>query len=147
MSVHPTFVQRSPPAHGEKVGWLALAFGLVGGPAGWFMQVCAGYMLANGPCFPHEARRITPPQVFDWTWPALIALLILGVLVAAAAFGVALGTWRRSLPAGTYQDLPQKDVAGRTRFLALWGMVFGASFAVATLVNAVAYIVLPRCAG
>jgi hypothetical protein len=37
--------------------------------------------------------------------------------------------------------------AGRTRFLALWGMVLGAGFAVAAAITAVAFIAVPRCAG
>ena len=37
--------------------------------------------------------------------------------------------------------------AGRTRFLALWGMVLGVGFALAAAITAVAFIVLPRCAG
>jgi hypothetical protein len=148
MSVHPTFIQRSAPSHGERIGWLALVFALVGGPGAWFMQICAGYMLANGPCFPHDSRRIAPPHAFDWTWPALIALLILGVLIALAAFAVAFGAWRRTPPDNPASEEPVRiDVIGRTRFLALWGMIYGASFAVATLVNAVAYILLPRCGG
>jgi len=147
MNVHPTFLQRSAPSPNEQVRWLALAFGLIGGPGAWFMQVCAGYMLANGPCFPHESRRITPPQAFDWTWPALIALLILGVLIALAAFAVARANWRRTQQPGTSGYDVLNIPSGRTRFLALWGMIYGASFAVATLVNAVAYIVLPRCGG
>ncbi len=147
MSVHPTFLHRSAPPHEEQVRWLGIAFGLVGGPGAWFMQVCAGYMLANGPCFPHESRRIAPPQGFDWTWPALIALLILGVLIATAAFAVSRANWRRTqLGAATPHDVLNIR-AGRTRFLALWGMIYGASFAVATLVNAIAYILLPRCGG
>ncbi|HXR93975.1 MAG TPA: hypothetical protein VN750_27220 [Steroidobacteraceae bacterium] len=148
MSVHPTFLHRSAPSNGERIGWLALAFALIGGPGAWFMQICAGYMLANGPCFPHESRRIVPPHAFGWTWPALIALLILGVLIAMAAFAVAYGAWRRTPPSTSAPEDPATiEVIGRTRFLALWGMIYGASFAVATLVNAVAYILLPRCGG
>jgi hypothetical protein len=39
------------------------------------------------------------------------------------------------------------DETGRTRFLALWGTVFGAAFAIAAAFTAVAFFILPRCAG
>jgi hypothetical protein len=36
---------------------------------------------------------------------------------------------------------------GRTRFLALWGVMLGGGFALASVVTGVAFAVLPRCAG
>ncbi len=146
MSSPPTFfTHRSPQPRGGP-GWLAGTFGLIGGPAAWYLQLCAGYALASGPCFPHDQRRVAPLEGFGWTWPALVAVLVAGVLIALAACRVSWGVLRRTQRevAGHH---PVEVDAGRTCFLALWGMVFGAGFAVATLVTAVAYIVLPRCAG
>jgi hypothetical protein len=37
--------------------------------------------------------------------------------------------------------------AGRTRFLALWGIVLAAGFSGATAVTTVAFVLLPRCSG
>ena len=142
---HSAFAARLPQPQGPAT-WLASTFGLLGGPAAWYLQLCAGYMLASGPCFPHDTRRPLPLEGFDWTWPALVAFLVFGVLVALAA---CLVSWR--LLSRTQHTSPERHPleAGlrRTQFLALWGMVYGAGFAVATLVTAVAYIVLPRCAG
>ena len=146
MSVpHSGLVARLPPP-GHRDTWLASVFGLLGGPAAWYMQLCAGYALASGPCFPHDVRRPTPLDGFGWTWPALIAILIFGVLVALAA---CLVSWR--LLSRTQHKSSEKHALEpgirRTHFLALWGVAYGAGFAAATLVTAVAYIVLPRCAG
>jgi hypothetical protein len=145
MSVPPSArIARLPQREGRAT-WLGSAFGLLGGPAAWYMQLCAGYVLASGPCFPHDIRRPTPLDGFAWTWPALVAILIFGVLVALAACLVSRGLLSR-----TQQPTPGHPLEAevrRTHFLALWGVVYGAGFAVATLVTAVAYIVLPRCAG
>jgi hypothetical protein len=149
MSVpHSALTAQMPPRHSTSYSaWIAGAFGLVGGPAAWYLQLCAGYVLASGPCFPHDTRRPTPLDGFAWTWPALIAILIFGVLVALAAFWVSWRTLNR-VQHGPSEKHPVLEAnIGRTRFLALWGMVYGAGFALATLVTAVAYIVLPRCAG
>ncbi len=37
--------------------------------------------------------------------------------------------------------------SGRMRFLALWGVLLGASFALATAITGAIFIALPRCAG
>lgn len=146
MSVPHSALIAPLPQRERRAARLASAFGLLGGPAAWYMQLCAGYVLASGPCFPHDVRRPTPLDGFAWTWPALVAILIFGVLVALAACLVSRSLLRRTQHL-TPERHPLEAEARRTQFLAFWGVVYGAGFAVATLVTAVAYIVLPRCAG
>lgn len=146
MSVPHSGLVARVPSRAQRGTWLASVFGLLGGPAAWYLQLCAGYVLASGPCFPHAIRRPTPLDGFAWTWPALVAILIFGVLVALAA---CLTSWRllRRTQHGSPERQALEPGVRRTHFLALWGVVYGAGFAVATLITAVAYIVLPRCAG
>ena len=78
----------------------------------------------------------------------MVALLIAGVLVALVA---CLVSWRayartRDEAGGDHRHLIEVG-AGRTRFLALWGMLLGAGFAVATSLTAVAFLLVPRCDG
>lgn len=127
---------------------LELAFAVAGGPAAWFLQFNAGYALASWPCFPDDHRMQLPMDGYAWSFPAMVAVMIAGVVIALAALWVswrvlqrtheeASGDHRQLLAAGT----------GRTRFLALWGIVLGSGFAVASLVTGVAFVFLPRCAG
>ena len=44
-------------------------------------------------------------------------------------------------------DVVMEVGSGRTRFLALWGIFLGAGAAVTIVLTAVAFWVLPRCAG
>jgi hypothetical protein len=115
-------------------------FALAGGPLAWFVQLCAGYALATWPCFPADHRRLVPQNGYTWTFPLMVALLIAGVVVALLAFGVSWRTYAR-----TRDETGGDD--GRTRFLALWGMLLGAGFAVATSLTAVAFLLVPRCDG
>lgn len=78
----------------------------------------------------------------------MIALLISGVLVALAALLVSWRTYARTSTGPEGQGEPLEDIgSGRRHFLALWGVLLGAGFAVATSFTAIGYGVLPRCAG
>jgi len=122
------------------------AFGLWGGPVAWFIQLCAGYGLASWPCFPNDHRLVAPR--ISWSMDLMDALLIVGVLIALAAAYVSSQTLvaaraEMRAVAGTGASA----AAGRKCFLALWGIVWGVGFAVATAFTAVAFIALPRCGG
>lgn len=144
----PLSLSHSPGPHAERVGLGRIAFAIVAGPLAWFILVCAGDALASEPCFPGSHRYAAPVPGLHWTWPALIALLILCVLLAFAAFVVSWRIYRaiRSEEADRGAGLLDEGV-GRTRFMALWGLLYGAGFGVATLFSLAAYIALPRCAG
>jgi hypothetical protein len=129
LSQHP-----APLRHQLSLG--EALFSIFGGPLAWFVQLCAGYALATWPCFPEDHRTLMPAGGYAWSFPAMVALLIAGVLVALAAFGVSWRAYART-----------RNEAGRTRFLALWGMLLGAGFAVATSLTAIAFLLVPRCNG
>jgi len=78
----------------------------------------------------------------------MVVLLIASVVIAIAAFFAAYRNFQqtRDESHGDHTHLMEVG-AGRTRFIALWGMLLGAGFAVATVIDAVAFLVLPRCAG
>jgi hypothetical protein len=126
----------STPALGsERVTFLELAFGLAGGPLAWFLQFNAGYALASWPCFPQDHRMKLPMDGYAWSMPTMVVIMISGVLIALAALWI---SWR---------NLQKAPAEGRTRFLALWGIMLGGGFALASLVTSVAFAILPRCAG
>lgn len=116
---------------------LAEAFGVVAGPAAWLVQLCCGVWLANQPCFPSSGRLLAPPPSLSWTWGALVTLVGACAVIALLAFLFSLRRYRAT-------DAPS---GGRARFMALWGMLFGGGFCIATLFTIVAFATLPRCAG
>ncbi len=144
----PLSLTHSPAPEGDRLGLGQMAFAIVAAPLAWFVLVCAGEALASEPCFPGAYRYAVPLAGLQWTWPALIALLALCVLVAVAALGV---SWRmyaatRSEEAGKHAGLLDEGT-GRSRFMALWGLLYSAGFCVATLFSLASYIALPRCGG
>jgi hypothetical protein len=123
-------------------------FALFGGPLAWFAQLNVGFALASQPCFFNGERSAVPHLQTDWTWPSMIGLMIIACVIALLS---TLISWRAyvSTDDEAADDHRRAIEAGnrRTRFLALWGIFLGAGSALATASTAVAFFVLPRCAG
>jgi hypothetical protein len=143
-----TSVPPHPAPHKERTSLLELGFAVAGGPIAWGVQLNAGYALASWPCFPGDHRMHLPLDGYAWSWPTLVAVMFAGALIAIAALLVSLRILRatRDPRLGDARHLMASGT-GRTRYLALWGVTFGAGFAVASLATGIAFIVLPRCGG
>jgi hypothetical protein len=148
MNADNATLSRHPAPHRHRVSAFESAFGLLGGPGAWFVQLCAGYAMASWPCFPRDEHRFLPEPAYAWTWSAIVAVSIAATIVSVAAYVVSRRTYNRVQDEGhgDHQHLLEVG-SGRTRFLAIWGMILGAAFAVGTAMTTVAFFVLPRCAG
>jgi hypothetical protein len=123
-------------------------FALFGGPAAWFLQLCAGYALASEPCFRGGYRVAAPVPALQWTWPAMILAMAAAIAISLLSLLVSWRTFKRTREEGAGDAHPPIGVSeGRTRFLALWGVLLGSGFALASTFTAVAFLTLPRCAG
>jgi hypothetical protein len=140
-------VHHSDP-RADRVLPVASVFGLVGGPLAWFVQMCAGYALASWPCFPKDHLILSPLAGYAWTLPAMVIGLAAGVAISLAALFVSWRAFDRTRRESEGRS-PRfsGSGAGCTRFLALWGMLLGGGFALTTVITAVAFVVVPRCAG
>lgn len=123
-------------------------FLLFAGPLAWFLQLNALFALATQPCFLDNQRFAAPRANLDWSSPAMV-----GILVAALAIALlsALAAWRvyqhtKTECSGDHLHLMEVG-GGRNRFLALWGICFGAGSAAVIVMTLFAFLVLPRCAG
>jgi hypothetical protein len=123
-------------------------FGLFGGPLAWYLQLCAGYALASGPCF-REGNRVTGPlPALQWSFVAMIFSIAAAVAVALLSAVISWRVYRRTKDEAPGETIhPIEAGGGRTRFLALWGVFLGAAFALATAMTGVDSLMLPRCAG
>jgi hypothetical protein len=114
----------------QAPSWQIL-FAVFGGPLAWFLQLNAGFALASNPCFFDNQRSVVPQLAHDWTFPAMVRIAVAAVAVSIVA---TLMAWR------AYR-------LGRIRFLALWGLCLGTGSAILIVVTALAFFLLPRCAG
>lgn len=150
MNLRDTALTHHPAPHRDRVLNSECAFGLLGAPAGWFLQLCAGFALATASCFAGAppTRLLGDFEVNAWAWPTLLVISVVAALVGVAAL---LVSWRilqrtKSEMAGDHRHLLEIG-SGRTRFLALWGVCFSGGFVIVTLVTFVAFAVVPRCVG
>jgi len=120
LSHHPA------PARGD-VPLAALAIGLVGGPTAWFVQTCAGSSLSG----PHGNAT------------AAGIVVAASVLVALLCAAIAWRAYRRTAAEqhGDHSHLLEVGT-GRTRFLALWGLMFSVGFAIFAAANGVGLLLL-----
>jgi hypothetical protein len=123
-------------------------FLLFGGPLAWFLQLNAGFALATQPCFLDSQRFPAPRSSLVWSWPAMIGILIAALAIALLSTVAAWRAYQRTKAESSGDHLHLMEIgAGRNRFLALWGICFGAGSAVVIIMTLVAFFVLPRCAG
>ena len=88
-----------------------------------------------------------PLYGYGWSWPALVAILFAAAFVALVALWVSWRNFQQVRAEPRREDGHEDTGAGRTRFLALWGVVFSGGFALASLATGVAYLTIPRCGG
>lgn len=138
------FPQEHPSPHRGAVSVWVLLFALAAGPAGWVAQLLLGYGLASYACYPSSEPRLTSPPP-GWSGEHLI-LLVINVACLALALGglfVALGSWRRSRKEKEGGALDVGE--GRTRFLALCGVLTGLLFSVAIGFDTAPILSVPAC--
>jgi hypothetical protein len=133
-----------PAPHRDRVATWETVLGFAGGPLAWLVQLCVSNGLAADPCYAGPERGVA-----GGTGIGIGIILVFLACLAVAATGavVSLRVYRRTRheTEGSAGDLFERG-RGRTRFLALWGILLGAGFAGLILLNGVALVGVPACA-
>jgi hypothetical protein len=131
-----------PAPHRDRVAVWETVLGLAGGPLAWIVQLTAGYAIAAAPCYAGPDRGAAG-QASLW----VVALYLACLALALAGGMVSLIVYRRTRrETGHSEDALLEGGHGRTRFLALWGMLLGFGFAGVILLNGIALVGVPACA-
>lgn len=148
MSRDPDATSRHPAPHAEKLPTGLALFMLFGGPAAWLVQVCLSASMLSWSCYPMTERLPAPMPGYGWTRIGALVLLALCVGVALAAGFVSRAKLNevKNEKSGGHAELIEVG-HGRTRFTALWGVILGFGFTIASLLTLVAFIMVPRCVG
>jgi hypothetical protein len=135
---------KHPAPHRRRIGLAALFFGLAAAPAAWNAQLLISFALSAHACYPRDVPLTLP--VWSGLWGLLIAIDIAGILLAIAGGLVSVRCWRL-----TFDEAPGSvhhllDVGqGRTRFLAMCGILASVLFALGLLFATAADFVVPLC--
>jgi hypothetical protein len=125
----------------ESVRLELLFFGLCAAPIAWTLQFLINYGLASHACYP---RDMSQPEGGLWYGP--LAINLVAILVSLAAAIVSYAMWRsarREHSGASGQALEVGE--GRTRFMALLGMMTGLGFLFATICDTVVLLVERQC--
>jgi hypothetical protein len=149
MSTRPSSTSHAalhPAPHRDRVGRLAIAFGLGAAPAAWGVQLLFNASLASHACFPKDVPLAAP----SWTsvTSVVVAIAILALVICLFATLVAWRSWLRTAterPGSAHHLLESGD--GRTRFLAMAGMMSGALFSIAIVLTVLNTAGVPACGG
>lgn len=151
------------PAHPapkrKRVAALKMLVALYGAPLAWVAQMSLSEPLAAQACYPGSRPLLTPA----WAPLQMVLAAVSGaaLLVALASAFVAWSVWRATSDeadegkegaskGGGEERSMGKTVdsgAGRTRFLAVLGLMSGGLFVAAVLFTALAVLLIAPCAG
>ena len=137
-----------PSPHADRVSLGLLFYGLCAGAAAWAAQLFLNYGLSSHPCFPSDTPLATPLP----GWGGVVAILaLINIAALLIALSGALVSWRNwRVTHGEVEGSKSQLVEageGRSRFIALWGVMASVGFFLATAFNTIAMIGVPLCNG
>ncbi len=140
------------PARGNVALW-TLWFGFLGAPLGWTLQTLANTAVASHGCYP-QLYPLSSPMTGAMRG-ILFVISIVAIVAGVAALAVSFSTWRRTNSehqekSGEGARHNQSTAAletgeGRTRFMALSGVLTSIVFLVVILAHTVAVFVVTPC--
>jgi hypothetical protein len=135
-----------PAPHRHLVPAWTVWFGLVMPPLAWAMQLAVNVSMFGHGCYPNDVPLAEP------LWPNLraiaLAIEVLAALGCVVAGGLTVRNWRRTRheKAGSEEHLLGGG-DGRTRFLAMVGMLLSALFLFAIVLSTLNLTAVRACGG
>ena len=126
------------------VGLPALWFGLFGAPAAWAAQLISNYALMGHFCYPRDTPLASP--TFGGVRALSIVISAILLLVGVTALTVALHSWNaaRYRRAAEHHEVAEVG-EGRTRFMAMAGIVASGIFVYALVMAGIPLVTMPVC--
>jgi hypothetical protein len=135
---------KHPASHRHRVGLAALFFGLAAAPVAWNAQLLFGVALSAHACYPRDVPLILP--IWSGLWGILLAIDVAGIVLAIIGGIVSFRSWRLTFDEAPGSAHHLLDVGeGRTRFLAMFGILTSFLFTIALLFATASVFVVPIC--
>jgi hypothetical protein len=126
--------------------WLWVA--VIAAPAFWFAQEWLNYGFSSYTCYPGDTPLAKVPPGWNWFGTGMYVFDAAAIIAALIAGYVSWRCW-----VATRAEKPGSAAAafelgeGRTRFLAIWGLMYSAGFLLAIIFETIASIMTPLCGG
>ena len=133
-----------PSPHRTKTSLARLLYGLVAAPMSWAAGQLASSALAQEACFPKTEPLASP--AFAGAHLLQFALLGAALVISASGAWIAYVSWRRTqqeAEGDAHMTLTAGE--GRSRFMAVAGLLSSLGFTLGTLFSAPAILFVPAC--
>ena len=136
--------QPHPSPHRERVSLWSSWFALLAAPHAWSLQLLINTALTGYACYPHDVPFEDP--IWGGVRTTVAVIEAVAVAVSLAGGFIAWRNWRRTREEkpGSGQRLMEAG-DGRTRFMAMSGILVTLLFLVAIVFSWIQFIVLPGC--
>ena len=127
-----------------NVALKSLWFGILGAPMAWISLELLSYILTTSVCDTNNQTRLSDHSLEVWQY--LIPLNVVAGIIALSAIVIAIHNWRKSSheKSGSAHQLIEVG-EGRTRFLAMFGLLTSIGFIVALLFSSITLFLMPLC--
>lgn len=131
------------PSRGAVPLWI-LWLGIFAAPLVWAVQSLVNTALTSHACYPDGVPLVRPADGGLWTILVVVSLTTL--LVQAVAGSVAWRSWRATRQEASGREHQALDTGeGRTRFMAMAGMLTSALFVLVSVGHTVTLFLVPPC--
>jgi hypothetical protein len=144
--MNPRETIRSPAPYSGRAPLVWLWVGVIAAPAFWFAQEWLGYAFSSYACFPGDAPLDRAPAGWGWVRIGIYAFDGAAIIAAMLAGYMSWQFWlatRDEKPGGAAAALELGE--GRTRFIALWGIMYSLAFLGVIIFETIASIMVPLC--
>ncbi|MBV9757265.1 MAG: hypothetical protein JO047_09445 [Alphaproteobacteria bacterium] len=142
----PYSLSHHPAPHRDRVGLFAIMYGLFASPIMWAGHLMLNFGLGSHACYPGDVPLAPGDSGAGWAFPIILAFDIVAIAVIAAAIIVSYRNWRVTGQEWHGHRHHLVEVGeGRTRFLGIVGVAFGAMFLLITVTDTVTLAMVPLC--
>ena len=141
-AMHPAAGHPAPRRHLASLA--VLWFGFFGAPLAWSVQELVNTPVVAHACYPRTEPLRSP--LFPGASAFAVAVSVVTALAALAALLTALRTWRTVRRGHEHEESALLEVGeGRTRFMALAGILLGVVFLLGIVMHTIPILMLPPC--
>lgn len=133
-----------PSSYRDRIGSARLWFGLFGAAGAWSVQTLISYPLASHSCYPGIFPLRTP--ILPGLWTVLLLVGLACLVVGLSGLGAAWTAWKKTRgEVGEDHHHLFATGEGRSRFMALSGVIVSATMLLAILLQTATLFLVAPC--